>query len=131
MRGAKVEALEQLKIIRSRLITVLSELGEPIRVPIIPECDAEEFPERAMEYSMDSLRQFKTEYETALTSDVRVTNSSEMSTGMQLCRRQRRRLRAPRRVEGDLVGLVEVATRTTVNHKRLTTRVPNPSLPWS
>mmetsp|Transcript_24697 Transcript_24697/g.74172 ORF Transcript_24697/g.74172 Transcript_24697/m.74172 type:complete len:1868 (-) Transcript_24697:86-5689(-) len=62
VRSAKLEAIEELKATRGRLIDVLSELGEPICVPLIPECDDDEFPERKMEYSEDSLRKFKIEY---------------------------------------------------------------------
>jgi hypothetical protein len=61
VRNAKVEALEQLKVTRARLIDVLSELGEPIKVPTIPELDEEEFPERVMEFTENRLRRFKIE----------------------------------------------------------------------
>jgi hypothetical protein len=61
VRAAKLDAIAELESVRARLIDVLSELGEPVVVPVVPTCDDEEFPERGDKYTPDSLRRFKVE----------------------------------------------------------------------
>ncbi|RUS72790.1 hypothetical protein EGW08_019450, partial [Elysia chlorotica] len=65
LRDRKIQVIDQIRDVVNKLHDIQTKLQEEKHLPIppVPELDADEMPERILEYTRETLKQFKVQYD--------------------------------------------------------------------